>query len=301
MSTSESLRALRDANPRERADLVRIAAAARRRIDLDAPEGARPRRHVARIALAGSVVAAAAIAVLATTGSPGGSQNATAAVRQAAAMTAASAQQSGTALVRITHYGRLWAGRTIKWNGSDLALSGDEPRRTPRAGSSFLVVDGMIYGIDPGDGGWVQLGSPDSIDPGSGTTPAEYLATVREDVGGTTARRLTAGLHGLTTMRLAGGATAYRGTIAAGFVARETGFKEGQRIRVLPFGYVAHDEAADPAAPLGVRVVVSADGVIQNFTVSWGSWVYAVTYSELGSTAAPVAPANARPLLRDKG
>ncbi|NUT56535.1 MAG: hypothetical protein HOQ03_11220 [Thermoleophilia bacterium] len=31
----------------------------------------------------------------------------------------------------------------------------------------------------------------ESIDPGSGTTPAEYLVAVREDVGGATLRRLT--------------------------------------------------------------------------------------------------------------
>ena len=99
---------------------------------------------------------------------------------------------------------------------------------------------------------------------------------------------------------LADGSTVYSGAVTAGLIARETGFKEGQAIRVLPFGYVAHDEAADPASPLDVAVTVGADGIVREIAVSWGSsgsaWEYMVTYSVLGATPAPVAPANARPL-----
>jgi len=50
-------------------------------------------------------------------------------------------------------------------------------------------------------------------------------------------------------------------------------------------------------------VTVAADGIVREITVSWGTsvsaWTYTVTYSSLGATAAPVAPANARP-LRDR-
>jgi hypothetical protein len=48
-------------------------------------------------------------------------------------------------------------------------------------------------------GGPVVLGNPGSIDPDSGTTPDEYLAAVQEDIGGTTLRRITDGMTGLTT------------------------------------------------------------------------------------------------------
>jgi hypothetical protein len=137
-----------------------------------------------------------------------------------------------------------------------------------------------------------------SIDPGSGTTPNEQLAAVREDVGGETLRRLTGAMIGLTTRRLDGGATVYRGQVPAGQIARETGFKEGQSIRVLPFGYVAHDEAADPSNLLDTAVRVGADGVFRQIAVTWGTWTYTVTYSALGSTPAIVAPANAKPLRR---
>jgi hypothetical protein len=127
---------------------------------------------------------------------------------------------------------------------------------------------------------------------------------VQEDVGGVTLRRITDGMTGLTTQQLEDGSSIYRGAVAAGLVARESGFKEGQAIRVFPFGYVAHDEAADPASPLDVAVTVGADGVVHRIEVTWGAspsaWSYTVTYSELGATPGPAAPANARPLLRDR-
>jgi hypothetical protein len=44
----------------------------------------------------------------------------------------------------------------------------------------------------------------------------------------------------------------------------------------------------------------SADGIVREISVTWGTsasaWTYTVTYSGLGETAAPVAPTNARPL-----
>jgi hypothetical protein len=262
----------------------------------------RARRVVGVTAATASLAAVTAVVAFLVVGYPGGGpavENAAAAVRQAAVVTAASAEQSGTAVVRITHGDELWAKKTIRWNGGDLALS--DPGRTGRAGAEFLLVDGTMYGIE--DGRWVELGSPKSIDPDSGTTPAEYLAAVRQDVNGVTLRRLTEGMTGLTARELDEGSTVYSGSVAAGLVARESGFKEGQPIRVLPFGYVAHDEAADPAAALDAAVTVGADGIVRDVTVTWGSgasgWTYRVAYSGLGATPGPVAPANARP-LRDR-
>jgi hypothetical protein len=265
--------------------------------------GRRQRTLALRAALVGA--AAVAVAALVTLGSPGRGpavENAAAAVQRAATVTAASADLSGTAVVRITHNGELWGAKTIRWHGGDLSVSDDEPQRRGGAGSESLLVDGMMYGIE--DGEWVALGSPESIDPGSGTTPGELLATVREDVGGATLRRLTDGMAGLTADQPGGGSTVYRGTVAAGLIARKSGFKGGQAIRVFPFGYVAHDEAADPSAALNAAVTVDAGGVIREVAVTWGTnasaWTYTVAYSRLGETPAPVAPANARDLLRDR-
>jgi hypothetical protein len=156
----------------------------------------------------------------------------------------------------------------------------------------------MMYGHDPCCEGWVELGPPLSIDPGSGTTPLEILAAVREDVGGTTVRRIVGAMaaSGLTKRPLGEGSTLYSGNVAAGQIARESGFKEGQPIRVFPFGYVAHGEAADPTSPLDTAVTVGPEGVIREIAVTWGMWTYTVTYGDLGSTPPLVAPTNAKSL-----
>jgi hypothetical protein len=308
MRMSESFRALRRANPRSKdgfaESLDAVAEAVRVRIadSVEVPElqsaGVPERRHLVRIAAAAALVAvAAAAAALLTLGSPRGGtvEDANAAVERAATVSAASAERSGTAVVRITHGGELWAGTTIRWNGADLSTSRNDPRAAPKVAAEFLVVDGMMYGIE--FGAWVELGPPESIEPDSGTTPAEYLAAVREDVGGATLRRIARNVGPLTTQPLADGSKVYSGRVAAGLIARESGFKEGQAIRVFPLGYVAHGDAANPAALLDVAVTVGANGFVRELAVRWPGWVYSVTYSKLGATPAPVAPANARPLL----
>jgi hypothetical protein len=313
MSRSDSIDALRRANPRAKVDLERAveatAEALRGQIDTVAPappsERSRPRRGLVGVSAGASLAAAAAAAAILLVGSPGGGpgvESAAAAFEKAATLTAASAERSGTASVRIIHDGEPWAGNTIRWHDGDLATSRDAPSRHGKAGAEFVVVDGMMYGVDPLTGGWAVLGSPKSIDRDSGTTPDEYLAAVREDIGGATLRRFTDAMTGLTSQRLDDGATVYRGSVAAGLIARETGFKEGQAIRVLPFGYVGHDEAADPNAPLNVAVTIGAEGIVREIAVTWGTsaskWSYTVSYSKLGATSALTAPKNARPLRR---
>jgi hypothetical protein len=311
VNKSESFQALRRANPRAKEGFGRSVKAAADAVrgqistaHAPAPRTRRshPRRRLVGVSAVGATLAAtAAVVAFLTVGSPEGGpgvENAAAAVKRAATVTAASAERSGTAVVRITHNGEVWAGTTVRWHGDDVAVSREVPRRPGRkAGSELLVVDGILYGVD--DGRWVVLGTPESIDPGSGTTPDEYLAAVRGDIGGVTLRRIADGVSGLTTRRLDDGSTVYSGTVAARLIARESGFKEGRPIRVLPFGYVAHDEAANPAAPLDAAVTVGADGVVREIAVTWGNsasgWAYTVSYSRLGATSAPVAPANARP------
>lgn len=296
---SDALNELRDANPRGRPgfseSVERAAEEVRARVSTtDAEPRPRPRRLLGFSAAGVLLTAAAAVAAFILVGSPGG-ENATAAFERATTLTAASAEQSGTAVVRITHDDALWAGTTIRWTGDDLSLKSDLPGRGNRPGSAMLIVDGIVYGVEP-RWGWVAFGPPSNIDADSGTTPAEYLAAVREDTGGRTLRRLTGGMTGLTTDERADGSIVYRGRVPAGLIARETGFKEGQALRVLPFGYVAHDQAADPTSPLDTAVTVGPEGVVSKLAVSWGTWNYTVSYSGLGATPAPVAPANVRSL-----
>jgi hypothetical protein len=255
------------------------------------------------LALAAASLAAAFL-VVDWSGGRTGVESAEAAVSKAAATTAASADLSGTAVVRLTHDGEAWAGKRVRWHRGDLAVSRDFASGPGRVRDELLVVDGILYGIDPEVAdGWLEIGTPENIDQGSGTTPADYLTAVREDVGGESLRRLTGAMTGLTTQQLADGSTVYRGRVAAGQIAREEGSKEGQAIRVLPFGYVAHDEAADPTAPLDTAVTVGADGVVREIAVRWGggsAWSYTVTYRDLGTTAAIVAPEHARSLLEER-
>jgi len=304
MSTSDSLHALRRANPRTAPGFAEAVQAVRAELDAGTPLPtlpSRPSRSLRRlvgasaagIALAAGV-AAIALLTIGTTGTGPGVESAAAAIEKAVTLTASSAEQSGTVDVRITHSGQLWAGKVIRWNGDDVELS--DSTRYPESGYPLLVVNGIMYGHDPGHEGWVEIGPTSSIDPGTGTTPTEQLDAIREDIGGATLRRISGAMNGLTTSQLADGSTIYRGTVAAGQIARETGFKEGQSIRVFPFGYVAHDAAGDPASRLDTAVTVGSDGVFRQIQVSWGTWVYTVAYSNLGSTPALKAPANARSL-----
>jgi hypothetical protein len=311
MSTSESFDALRRANPRRKASFaeavdvaaaeVRLRIATTGRTDEPRARQLRPRRRLVGVTAGVALAAAAAVAAFLTVGSSGvtpGVENAAAAVKKAMSLTAASAEQSGTATVRMTHDGQLWAHKVVRWNGDDLQIADDSPGRVGHAGRGLLVVDGMMYGPAEDGSGWVQLGPPSSIDPGSGMTPADQLGAIREDVGGTTLRRMVAAMTagGLTTADQSDGSTVYSGTVAAGQIARETGFKEGQAIRVFPFGYVAHNAAADPASLLDTAVTVGSDGVIREIAATWGTWTYTVTYRDLGSTPPLVAPANAKSL-----
>ena len=68
---------------------------------------------------------------------------------------------------------------------------------------------------------------------------------------------------------------------------------------MLPFGYVAHDAAADPADLLDTPITIGPEGVVREFALTWPGWTYTVTYSHLGETPAPLAPEGARP-LRDR-
>ena len=92
--------------------------------------------------------------------------------------------------------------------------------------------------------------------------------------------------------------------VPAGIIAPEAGTKEGVPIRVLPYGYVAHDDAANPDTPVVVRITVGADGTIEELHATWGgasSWSYRLSFSDLGSTPAPIAPANPRRLCVERG
>jgi hypothetical protein len=311
MTATDSLDALRRANPRRDPTyeymLDAVAADAFEGRDRTAPRPGRvpaPARRTSAVAVpigAALLLAAAVVIALVMVGSPLGPPTVSpaAAVERAAELTATAADESGIVRVTITRDGSLWAAKTVHWHGGDVSISSGDP--TGWRSRDLLVVDGMMYGRDPEAADrWVQLGSPDSVDPDSGTTPDEYLVAVREDAGGETLRRITAAMTDLTTSDGDDGSTIYQGHLPAGDLARETGTKEGQTIRVLPYGYVAHDDASDPSASIAVTITVGGNDTILAITATWGgasTWTYELTFQDLGSAAALVAPADARPFL----
>jgi hypothetical protein len=300
-SMSDSFEALRRANPRAKpgfAESVETATQTVRAQIATAPAviRSRPRRRrVVGVSLAGVSAAAGAalIITIASSGEGTVAQSAYAALKEAATVTAESAERSGTARFRITHDGEPYAANTIRWGKGDIVIFNHD--RPQRSGGNLLMVDNTLYATEGGDD-WIDLGDPSHIDDGSGTSPSEYLAAVREDVGGDTFRRITEAMTNLSRRELDDGSIEYSGKVPAGQIARETGFKEGQHIRLFPFGYVAHDEAADPDNQLDTIVTTGADGVVREIAVRWGTWRYTVSYSHLGSTPAPEAPKNAKSL-----
>jgi hypothetical protein len=106
-------------------------------------------------------------------------------------------------------------------------------------------------------------------------------------------------MTGTETRELEDGSTVYSGTLAAGKIARESGFKEGYAIRGFPSG-CRPQRAADPSAPLDTAVTVGPDRIVRVVVVTSGkpAWRYDVAYSHLGDTPAPTAPPNARSLER---
>jgi hypothetical protein len=255
----------------------------------------RPRRPL-RVALIAATVTALTTAALLLSEPPLGTPNLApaAALQQAVTVSAGAADASGSVTVEITRDGIVWAAKTVRWNGDDLSVVDAGSTRPGRG--ELRVVGGTMYSPDPKTpDAWIELGSPDSVDPGSGTTPDDYLEAVREDAGGTTLRRITEAMADLATHMTDDGSTVYAGQVAAGELARRTGFKEGAPLRVLPYGYVAHDEAADPASLIAVTITVAADGSIREIAAAWGGphqWSYRLTFSELGTTPPPVAPDN---------
>jgi hypothetical protein len=97
------------------------------------------------------------------------------------------------------------------------------------------------------------------------------------------------------------GSTTYQGNLPAGVLARETGAKINPEVRVLQYGYVAHDEASDPSSQVAIAITVGSDSRIQEISANWGgvsNWTLRMTYFDLGSAPALSKPDDVEPLRR---
>jgi len=273
-----------DAASRRRAEarLAEAISVSGRRSPAGREHSRRPRRG---FALASAVVAAVALVALITTLWPatgGGVQNAYAAVERAGTATAAAARRSGTVIVLITHDGRTWASESVRWNGGSASVSGTG------VGSpgDLLFVDGVLFTRT--DGGWTIV-NKDGL---SSYMVQRYVGPALKGMSSSTFRRIVGGIHDLRIQHGQDGTTIYSGREAAAVITSDP--HTGERIRVLPFGFVAHGAAANPASILDISLTVGSDGIIQRIVATWGTgasaWGFTVEYAHLGATPAITAP-----------
>jgi hypothetical protein len=134
----------------------------------------RPRRRLIGLSAAAVLAATAAVAGVLAIGGPAGGptvESAAAAVDEAATVTAASARSSGTAVVRITHNGEVWAGSTLRWHEGDPAVSSDAPLRPGAAGSELRVVGGPFTAATRATGVASSSTRPRTSTPAAGRLP----------------------------------------------------------------------------------------------------------------------------------
>ena len=149
----ETIDALRRANPRAESGLDEAVEAVSRvvRAQLGAEAPPLPRRRslhgLARFSVVLVACAVVAAAVVSTSTGPSGPPSAAAALSKAATLTAAAADRSGTAVVRLENGDDLLAGATIRWHGNDLSVSSDPSAQLGEAGSKMLSVGGTYFVI----------------------------------------------------------------------------------------------------------------------------------------------------------
>ena len=298
MPTGRSLRALREASPRNQPGFEQSLAryeALRTQITATPVTGPRkpprPGRHPRLIglsAVAAALCAAAALTgLLLTTTSP---ENAYAAARKAVAATSAGALRSGTMTLTVTHRSASWTLSTVRWHGHDIAMSNGQGHELGR--SRQLVLTGGGAYVQQADGHWVHYRAASDVGPKLG--PAVQLA--RDDVAGNTAGAILALATHLHKIVRPDGSTLYTGTIPASegdsAVAPRDDTIMGVIIRLRSVGRDAR-----------FRLVVARDGLVRNVSETFqnegarlpadnGIWTWAIRYSHLGSTP-PISPPSA--------
>ena len=296
MSTSESFEALRRSNPRSTAGFAQSVDAVRTQIAVTeaAPRQPTPRRRVGLVRLAAVGVAlTVAVGVAAVTvRSPGGGpgvEDAAAVVRKAATVTAAAAERSGTAVVRITHDGEPWAGiddslerrRPLGVTSDFAAIGAAGPGRelSARRRDALRRRRGSLghprrspANIDPGQ--WDDSGRVSSPR-FARTSAARRLRRIRRP-----RERLHDDHEALETGRRSIAARSLRE-----LVARETGFKDGEAIRVLPVRLRRPRRGRESAsALLDAALTVGADGVVREIARELGErGLHRDSYTRLGS------------------
>ena len=149
MIPTDSLDALRRANPHHKPDFAeRTGELTRKAATFTSPgtsgsTGQGPRspragyRRWTAIGIPAVVTLVAAVLALVAVGSPVGPLTVSPAEGHATSCDCErrSGRHSGTVELEITEDGDLWVGRTLRWNGTDLSISSDEPTASRPGGS----------------------------------------------------------------------------------------------------------------------------------------------------------------------
>src|SRR5262245_6434172 len=249
-----------------------------------------------------AVLAAATAAVLVLTLTATPPDNASAAARRALAATAAA--PSGTITTTVLHGGVTHTVDASRWNGRDIAFSpgfGPIPQ--------LLLIGGGMY-VQTSDGSWLHYANASDVGP----KPLGGLAHLAQDnIAGTTPQQILALATHVQKTAQPDGTTVYTGTIPSssldpgivpGNDAITSMILSAQKRTDVMFGVGKGDQGdarGGQPSDLQLQMSVGGDGLVSKVSVTFqqegtgspaadGTYVWSVTYSQLGSTPPITAP-----------
>jgi hypothetical protein len=299
MPTNLSLRALREANPRnqsgfdqsiERYDALRMQIAA---TPVAAPRRLphlAGRRRLIGLSAAGVVLSLTAVlaVLLLTAASP---ESAYAAAKKAVAATSAGTLDSGT-MTLMAHGDKVWTLDTTRWSGDNISVAQGYPDVQLR------LVGGEAYVLQAGGGHWTHYPSENV---GYKLGPMVDLA--HADVAGSSVSEILAATTDLKKTVQPDGSTIYRGTLPNSYADPAMPPGTDSVMRMI----IKLRSGNEPGAPGGrhsdtqVELIVGSDGLVKRVSVTFqqegakfptdnGTTTWSVDYSQLGSTPAITAP-----------
>jgi hypothetical protein len=249
-----------------------------------------------------AVLAAATAAVLGLTLTATSPENASAAARRALAATAAA--PSGTITTTVLHGGVTHTVDATRWNGRDIAFSpgfGPIPQ--------LLLIGGGMY-VQTSDGTWLHYANASDVGP----KPLGGLEQLAQDnIAGTTPQQILALATHVQKTAQPDGTTVYAGTIpnssldpgiAPGNDAITSMILGAQKRTDMMFGVGKRNEGDAPGGQqndLQLQMSVGGDSLVRQVSVTFqqedtgspavdGTYMWSVTYSQLGSTPPITAP-----------
>ncbi|MFY9930465.1 MAG: hypothetical protein WAK82_20910 [Streptosporangiaceae bacterium] len=303
MPADTSLRALRDANPRNRPgfdadgryEALRAQIVSTPRPAPGRPPRLAPHRRVVGLSAAGATALAAAAVVAALMLSAASPPSAYAAATKALAATTAAA--SGTQTATVVNGSSSYTLDTTRWNGTGIALTRGQ-RSVLGTNQQLLLVGGGVY-VQTAGGTWLHYASASDVGPRLG--PAVQLA--RDNAAGNTAGQILSLATGLQQATQPDGTTIYTGTIPDS--TGDPGVKPGDDELIQVISDLRSGN--EPGAPGGyhngvaLRMTVGPGGLVQKVSLTFrqqdtgsaannGTSTWTVTYSQLGSTPPITAP-----------